>query len=227
MSRDFNPFDYPEIKVLFDELNSSLYTESSRGALLIATAHVDDQLTKLIEAVLPKDLTKNHKDRLLKYPGHLSSFSSKIELSYAFRLIGENLYDSLNALRKVRNDAAHSNSKIELSELNEKLKSVYNLGPGFSNFIRELSASAMLNYKIEGVKNVLNKLNWSPEKKQETLKKKIKEKANMELMEKQLPFWELVYGLTFLCGLLAYEKASILKLTKEIETLSDLNEIYK
>ena len=41
------------------KLYESLFKESGRGAILIATAIVEEQLLKLIEVVLPPDITKN------------------------------------------------------------------------------------------------------------------------------------------------------------------------
>lgn len=217
----FHPFDYPEIKQLFGDLLGSLFDESGRGAILIATTHVEDHLTALIETVIPKTLSKNHRNRLFKYPGQLSSFSSKIELAYVFKLISKNLYDSLNALRKVRNDAAHSHSKFELHELNEQLKSIYELGPGFSSFIRELSSKALIQHKVEAVKNALATIELTEEEKQGLLENAFTDEKTIEIIEKQVPFWELVYGLSFLCGLLAHNKQSIGKLTQNITIFSD------
>lgn len=85
--------DKPEIKELYFELLNSLLEESGRGALLVATAHVDDQLIKLIEAVLPPDSSKTFKKGLLYNHGPLSTLSSKIEVCYAFRLIDKRLYN--------------------------------------------------------------------------------------------------------------------------------------
>lgn len=216
------PFDYPEIKELFGNLLGNLFDESGRGALLIATSHVDEHLTLLLDASMPGDLSKKHKDKLFKYPGPISSFSAKIELAYVFRLIDRNLYDSLNALRKIRNDAAHSSSKFELHELNEKIKSVYDLGPGFSIFIKTLSSNALIRHKMDSVKDAIAGTELADEVKQKLIEKTFKDEKIIKIMEEQLPFWELTYGLCFLCGLIVHHKQSIKKLTSGINTLSDL-----
>lgn len=221
-STNFNPFDYPEIQQLFGDLLDRLFEESGRGALLIATAYVDDHLTKLIEMVMPADLSKNHKDKLFKYPGQLSSFSSKIELAYVFRLISKNIYDSLNSLRKIRNDAAHSPTKFELHELNEKLKLVYNLGPGFSNFIKEISTKALMTHKLGTVKKILDESGLNDESKQEIFEKTFNDKEKIKRLEQEIPFWELAYGLSFLCGIMLFERNSINELTKSMNTFSSL-----
>ncbi len=222
-TEDFNPFNYPEIQQLFGDLLERLFEESGRGALLIATAYVDEHLTKLIEAIVPTDLTKEHRNKIFKYPGHLSSFSSKIELAYVFRLISKNIYDCLNALRKLRNDAAHSPSKFELHELNEKLKLIYNLGPGIPNFIKEVSVNALMTHKIDQVKKLLEESSLDEENKKEIFEKTFKDKEKIKSLEQQVPFWELAYGLSFLCGMLQLERNNIETLTKDIITITNLS----
>lgn len=217
----FKPLEYPEIKKLFIDL-LDLTEESGRGALLVATAHVDDHLTKLIEEILPNDLSKTHKEKLFKYPGQLSSFSSKIELAYVFRLINKTLYDSLNALRKLRNDAAHSPSKFELHELNHKLRLIYELSPGFSNHIKEISSRALIDHKTTVVKDALKDVELSEEDKKKIFDQTFQDKEKIALMGKQVPFWELAFGLCFLCGLIVYHKEKIRELTIDMSVLSNL-----
>lgn len=220
----FDPLEFPEVKNLFDELFSSLFNESGRGAILIATAHVEIHLKELIEAVFPADMKKSEKERLLNYPGHLSSFSSKIELAFAFKLINRNLYNSLNALRKVRNDAAHSHSKFELHELNEKLKNIYELGPNFAYFIKEISSKALIQSKMETVKTTLDLEDLNDDDKKEIFTSIFNDPEKISLLEKQVPFWELLYGLTFLCSLLVHNKRRLEKFGSSFDTIPQLIE---
>ena len=218
----FSPFEHPDVQKILGFLIDSLFDESGRGALLIATSHVDDHLTQLLEAAMPSDLSKNHKDKIFKYPGPLSSFASKIELAYVFRLINKNLYDSLNALRRIRNDAAHSPSKFELHELNERLKLVFDLGPGVPNFIKEVSTEAMVDYKMRMIRSRFDESNLDEERRREILNNLINDKERMANLERQVPFWELVYGLSLLCGLLIYERDQVNKLTNDMKLWTDL-----
>lgn len=217
-----SPFDHPEITELFNTLLDKLLEESGRGALLIATTHVDDHLTKLIKEVLPKDISKKHTNTLFKYPGALSSFSAKIELAYAFRLINQNLYDCLNALRKIRNDAAHSPSILNLYELNEKLKEIYNLGPTVPNLIREISMKMIVQTKVNAVKNIFDEFEFTDEKKQRQMEEIFADKEKIAVIEKQVPFWELINGLCLICGLIVSQRGKISLLTKDINTWGDL-----
>src|SRR5690625_229872 len=219
----FNPFNYSEVKQLFITLLTTLPDESGRGAILIATSHVEDHLTKLIEAVIPETVSRKNKKRLFSYPGNLSSFSSKIELAYIFRLINKNLYNSLNALRKLRNKAAHNSSKFELLELNEELKSIYELGPGLSILIRQVCNQIIVDQKSDQIRSLLiSEPTLSIADKKKIFEEIFSKTENIEIMEKQVPYLEMAFGLSFLCGLIVYNKIKIIKLTNDIKVFSDL-----
>ena len=104
---------------LYPELNSDmiykLSNESERGAVLIGTSKIEEYLELFVKKILPND-SKKYQKKLLQYPGPLSSFSSKIELLYAFRYINHQFYVSLNILRSIRNNAAHSYIDFDLEE---------------------------------------------------------------------------------------------------------------
>lgn len=216
-------FTHPEIKELYRQLLTKLLDESGRGAILIATSHVEDFLVKLLDEVFPKDISKKQKDILLKYPGHLSSFSSKIELAYAFRLISKNLYTSINALRRIRNDAAHSPAEFNLIDLNEKLKEVYNLGEHTPYFIRKISTEMLLETKMVAVKEIIEEWNVSKDEKRQKLLELFEDKETSDELNKQLPFWELIHGICFICAIIVYEKEAISKLTNDITTWGSLS----
>jgi DNA-binding MltR family transcriptional regulator len=217
-----SPFDYPEINELFNKLLDNLLSESGRGALLIATSHVDEHLTRLIEAALPKSLSKNHKDKLFKYPGPLSSFSAKIELSYAFRLIDQNFYNSLNALKKLRNEAAHSSRSFELFELNERMKAVYDLGPAVPSVVREIGIKMMLESKFASIKRMFERHKLDEQSQQRVMEGILNDEQKMKSLERESPFWELLYGLCLICGFIVYEREKISSLTENINTWSDI-----
>jgi DNA-binding MltR family transcriptional regulator len=210
----FSPFDYPEIHELFDRLFDELFKESGRGAILISTTYVEQHLTKLVESVLPADISKKDKDRLFSYPGPLSSFAAKISLSYAFRIIDKNLYDSLNALRSVRNEAAHSPTAFSLHELNDRMKNVYNLGPSIPNHIRKQATEAMMSLKFDTLNTVFDEHNLTEEERREQVKRILDKPETIETLEKQVPYYELVCGLCFVCGVMSYQREKLLSLTK-------------
>ncbi len=69
---------------------------------------------KLVEALLTKmrPLSATMKRRLFDGYGPLSSFSAKIDLSYALQLIDKKTSDDLTIIRKIRNQFAHSMSLV-------------------------------------------------------------------------------------------------------------------
>jgi hypothetical protein len=161
---------------------------------LISTTYVEQHLTKLklIEAILPADISKKEKERLFLYPGPLSSFAAKINLAYAFRIIDKGLYRSLNALRTVRNDAAHSPHAFTLHELNDKMRAVYNLCPEVPNHIRVLATESMMKLKIESLKDKFNEDSLTEEQRQQIVKDILNGPKTIEPLEQQVPHYELL-----------------------------------
>ncbi len=201
-------FDYPNIRETFHELLEKLLNESLRGAVIIGTAVVEEYLTDLIIAVLPKK-TNNYKNRLLKYPGALGSFSAKIELLFAFRIIDNNLYESLNYLRRLRNKAAHSSDEITITELNKELEKVFNIGALMSTHIRNSAIKMLVDFKIMTIEPLFEKDKYSELEKRLEIQKIIQDDKIIETLEKQIPYWELIYGLSILCAMIEYEREKI------------------
>jgi DNA-binding MltR family transcriptional regulator len=83
----------------------SLYQETDRGCALIAAAFLDDALSELLKKNLIKD--KKILDRLFESNQAFGGFSSKIDVTYALGLIGKNVCQNLQLIRKIRNDFAH------------------------------------------------------------------------------------------------------------------------
>lgn len=219
-----HPFDYPEIVKLFRELFDRIFEESGRGALLIATAHIDDHLTKLLKEILPPDISKSNREKLFRYPGPLSSFSSKIELSYSFRLINKNLYNSLNALRKLRNDAAHSSEKFDLNELNDRMKHFYDLGPDIPNFIKNISKEMLVQSKLIDIESIEDWDKLTEEEKKKLIENITRDEKIMNSLEKQVPHWELLNGLCLICAIIVDKREKISKLKDKMTTWDDLLE---
>jgi len=94
----------------FMDFRTSLNQESDRGSVLMAAAFIEDKLGCLLESYF----IQNDKvsKRLLRGNGPLATFSSKIDLSFLLGLIPENILNDLHLLRKIRNDFAHTASKI-------------------------------------------------------------------------------------------------------------------
>lgn len=93
-----------------DELFEALSRESDRGLILVSASYLDDALERLLRArfSIEHKKSKSMIDPLFNTFGPLSTFSSKIKMSYAIDLIERWVYRDLEILRKLRNEFAHS-----------------------------------------------------------------------------------------------------------------------
>ena len=187
----------------YTELNSDfaikLTNESERGAILIGVSKVEVYLESLILKVLPSQ-EKSYTNKLLNYPGALSSFSGKIELSFAFGILDKATYESLNTLRKIRNDAAHSKEEFSLQKNKKNLEIIYSFEYGFPEIVHRLSFDHLIAWKKDIIKkgladkNLLDKFNV-----EDLWNKHIPDPETNESIQEQLTIWKLAYGLTLLC----------------------------
>lgn len=119
---------------------------------------------------------------------------------YAFRIIDKRFYDSLNELRKVRNDAAHSSEHFKLIAKQDEQIKINDFEEDFVGLIEYLA----LNNLIETKKLRFNKiLDNQKEESKPYFKKEIEKKLEIlkddESIKEQLRIWVLSYGLVFMC----------------------------
>ncbi|WP_158288306.1 DUF4145 domain-containing protein [Mucilaginibacter psychrotolerans] len=155
-------------------------------------------MEKLIDVILPSK-TKAYKSRLTNYPGPLSSLSGKIELLYAFRIIDEQVYQSLNALRKIRNDAAHSANIFSLNGLKDQLEKVYNFEYGFPEATQQVAYDNLIAWKHHLIKGSFEKSKFTDYDWRTIWDENYPEPLENETIASQFIIWKLAYGLTFLC----------------------------
>lgn len=74
---------------------------------IVGAAIIEEQLADALLAKM-RPLSSEFKRRLFDGYGPLSSFSAKIDLSYAFQIIDKKTRDELTIIRKIRNKFAHS-----------------------------------------------------------------------------------------------------------------------
>jgi len=88
--------------------------ESDRGCVIFCAAMLEDELESLLRANCLKaaNVVKKVVDPLFQGYAPLSTFSAKIQVSYALGLIPEHVYKPLNLIRKLRNDFAHEKSAV-------------------------------------------------------------------------------------------------------------------
>lgn len=86
--------------------NHEIKSTSDRACAIVCAALLDDMLQKILLSFLCKD-SNTQDNKLFSQNGPLSTFSSKITLSYRLGLISKSEHDNLNLIRKIRNSFAH------------------------------------------------------------------------------------------------------------------------
>lgn len=180
------------------EFAFSLTNESERGAVLVGTSKIENYLEKLLSVIIPEN-SKAYKSRLFNYPGALSSFSGKIELLYAFRIIDKKLYLSLNALRKVRNKAAHDSESFALISVWEQVKTIFTFELNFPHIIEELSYNNLISFKLSRIKTGFENSQFKDYDYQQTWQERFPDPKIDPVIQEEHRVWQLSYALTFLC----------------------------
>ncbi|WP_345884952.1 hypothetical protein [Shewanella algae] len=89
-------------KILEEEFKG----DSDRAAAIVGASYLDELLREILLEYLVEDTNKNDKE-LFSGNGPLSTFSSRINLSYRFGIISENERKMLHGIRGIRNEFAH------------------------------------------------------------------------------------------------------------------------
>lgn len=131
------------LKDLNDEFRYEVVlNESDRGAVLLASAFIEEALEYLLRQVFTviscnasNDNFSAHLDRLLKsgVDAPLGSFSSRITVAFVLGMIDGDCFKALEALRNLRNSYAHRKADGTRPKLTtEAIKDIYTavIGPG-------------------------------------------------------------------------------------------------
>lgn len=103
----------------FMKLRREMLKESDRGLALYATAHIDNELEKILRNKLVG--STQHLNDIFSFNGPLGTFSSKIKLSYSLGLISKAKMNDINILRKIRNEFAHFNQSLNFETESNKI----------------------------------------------------------------------------------------------------------
>lgn len=105
------------------KFRQSLSKETDRGCALYASSYIDEALRVLFASFLVKN-GKIDEDLFIGKDSPLSSFSSRVKLSYYLGLISRDERSDLNTIRKIRNEFAHSPNDIDFTD--SKISSLCN-----------------------------------------------------------------------------------------------------
>lgn len=128
------PFDDPNAKEAFEAIVTRVLPESDRGAALVAGELISEQLLRTLKGYFPTDIPKTLREDLTDGTGALATFSSRIAISYALRLITREVRSAADLLRRVRNDAAHVTKRFNLRDHSDRLREVYNQLGGVAGY---------------------------------------------------------------------------------------------
>ena len=95
-----------------NELLDDIGNESDRSAITILAAVIEDALTLELAKLMRKFEDDNDFNEMFGPNGPLGTFSSKIRLSYALKIVDRQSRDQLGVIRELRNAAAHSQRPI-------------------------------------------------------------------------------------------------------------------
>lgn len=107
-----------ESRQRYKELFEEMFSESDRGCILIGASVLDETLKLYLRSRLERDehIAKYASEPLFSGMGPLSTFSSRIKLSYCLGLIEKWEFEDLERIRKIRNKAAHEYSGKSFSD---------------------------------------------------------------------------------------------------------------
>lgn len=111
----------------FRAIVTSLQDESDRGTVVLASAWLDEALTRIISKFF-KPVSKNG-EKLLRTGQPLGDFGAKIVLADRLGLVNKNMIESLTACRKLRNDFAHLSTDLSFStpEVKDRVEHLFKL----------------------------------------------------------------------------------------------------
>jgi hypothetical protein len=107
-----------DFKSVLEPLLDEFKSQSDRIAVIVGAAQLDALLADLLAAFMldgPK-ATARDADALLGQDKPLGSFSARIKVAYRLGLIGRQFAETLDLIRKIRNDFAHKVSERSLNK---------------------------------------------------------------------------------------------------------------
>ncbi len=108
--------------------SEALLEESDRGCVLLGAAVLEECIEELFHTVfIHNGISKRIQDSLFGSNGPLSTFSSKIKMAYSLGFVSKHIYEDLDAIRRVRNDFAHTSRSVDFlsSETSEVLEGLH------------------------------------------------------------------------------------------------------
>jgi DNA-binding MltR family transcriptional regulator len=119
--------------------------QSQTAAVLVLASQLDNLLQHCLLRLM-RDLSETKKEELFEGTGPLSTFSAKIRLAYAFRILDAKTVVTADRIRKIRNCFAHSENEITFD--NEKVAKLAKELPGAKDHAKLKDAFAPAVQKL-------------------------------------------------------------------------------
>lgn len=225
MSLEQHFLAHPEIEELLISVFTTLVAESDRGAVTIGFAHVDQHLKALFEHVAPSGLSALDRNRVLKYPGPLSTAAAKMDVAFFTRLIPRTLYDAMQNLRAIRNKVAHSPGSFDLAEHDEQLRRVYDLGPSVPAGINRFAVETMMkDFTDRMMSSDLTGEDGKPffETPKDVFAHLQRNPRALGLLEGKRRRYELAMGVVLICALIVHHRDRARQLIADSDILSEV-----
>ncbi|QKK98381.1 hypothetical protein GEV38_21505 [Pseudomonas sp. 13159349] len=129
----------------FRAVAQALKHETDRGTVVLATAWLDESLTKVLQKFMPPK--SGTKDDLLGPGKALGDLGTKITLASRLNLIPETMRKSLDLCRKLRNDFAHlaSDLTFDTPNVRDRVLELFNENSEVLNVMGESLREAGMN----------------------------------------------------------------------------------
>jgi len=135
--------DHPEVSAAFEVALTDLLVESDRGAALIAADMISNQLDDTFKRLAPSFL-RPKLQQMMSYPGVASSLSGKADIAALNGWIDEATHRAIGHMRRIRNDAAHSNRNFQLKTQSERLNEMLSLGDNIPTAVHNMAVEILI-----------------------------------------------------------------------------------
>ncbi len=218
MNEETHFLDNPELDSYINNGLPILVGESDRGAVLLGMSQVDSELQRFLEIIAPSDMTKNEKKWIEK-----ATLASKLNIAYTCRLLPRNIFESINKLRKIRNDVAHNMEVFNLRDYDEVLKEIFeSLGDGVSTFIHDISMKYMVDHSISNMLKLKHEDKEIFEDRTSAINYILENKETQNKIEKPIIKIKLAVGILLISGIIIDERKRILEVLQESKTFSSI-----
>ena len=207
--------DHPEVNAAFEVALTDLLEESDRGAALIAAQMVSNHLDDTLQRLAP-EFFKSKVKNMISYPGVGSSFSGKADIAALCGWLSEVAYRAIGLLRRIRNDAAHSDKDFALKDQTHRLNEMLSLGENVPNAVHNMAVEILVRDLFEKLRisgeGVVDQLGQNPFGSFEKIAEELRQRPDWSAsLEQRLPRLKLGLGVCLIIWLMTLNRNHIEK----------------